>query len=53
MSVEMTSLVEDVEAIQREEIETPDGLICLPAYVPTIEETIKASGAHRQSAMPA
>lgn len=27
---------------------TPDGAIYVPVYVPTIEETVKASGGHRQ-----
>lgn len=29
------------------EITSPDGVVVMPAYVPTIEETIKASGGHR------
>lgn len=32
---------------QDADVITPDGAIVMPAYVPTIEETIKASGAHR------
>lgn len=30
-------------------LETPDEALVLPAYIPTIEETIKASGGHRQA----
>lgn len=34
---------------QAEIVTTPDEAITLPSYVPTIEETIKASGGHRQA----
>ncbi len=33
------------------EIPTPDGVIFIPTYVPTVEETIKASGGHRQGTL--
>jgi len=33
------------------EIEAPDGIIYIPTYIPTIEETIKASGAHQQGGL--
>ncbi|MGV8912430.1 MAG: hypothetical protein ACOH14_07420 [Rhodoglobus sp.] len=32
------------------QVATPDGTVFLPVYIPTIEETVKASGAHRQAA---
>ncbi|MGG5170900.1 hypothetical protein ACQR35_01815 [Pseudarthrobacter sp. J1738] len=35
-----------------ETITTPDGLTIIPTYVPTIEETVKASGGHRQATLP-
>ncbi|RPE77415.1 MULTISPECIES: hypothetical protein [unclassified Frondihabitans] len=28
-------------------VASPDGALFIPTYVPTIEETVKASGAHR------
>lgn len=31
-----------------ETLVTPDGATFIPVYVPTLEETVKASGAHRQ-----
>lgn len=31
-----------------ETIATPDAVTFLPVYLPTIEETVKASGGHRQ-----
>lgn len=36
---------------QSETTLTPDGSVNLPAYVPNIAETIKASGAHRQGSI--
>lgn len=35
-----------------EKITAPDGLTIIPTYVPTIEETVKASGGHRQATLP-
>lgn len=41
----------DGETTIEESVETPDGALFIPAYVPTIEETIKASGAHQQGSI--
>ncbi|SEA75255.1 hypothetical protein [Leifsonia sp. 21MFCrub1.1] len=34
--------------ITKDEVIAPDGVTFVPTYVPTIEETIKASGGHQQ-----
>ena len=45
----MQEMVEEISEIPANDdgVTSPDQSIVLPAYVPTIEETIKASGAHR------
>jgi hypothetical protein len=31
------------------EVASPDDVLFIPTYVPTIEETVKASGGHQQA----
>lgn len=47
--LKMQEMVEEISEIPANDdgVTSPDQSIVLPAYVPTIEETIKASGAHR------
>ncbi|MCI7689202.1 hypothetical protein [Trueperella pyogenes] len=53
MDTKQVTRVEEtgLELNQSETALTPDGSVNLPAYVPNMAETIKASGAHRQGSM--
>lgn len=50
--LEVVTNEDRVEDNINDKISTPDGTVVLPAYVPSIAETIKASGAHRQGWLP-
>lgn len=49
-NIHTVAIVAD-EVAERDEM-TPDGSVILPAYVPNMAETVKASGAHRQGSIP-
>jgi hypothetical protein len=47
MEIQEVEQIREVEPVTAS-VATPDGVTFLPVYVPTIEETVKASGGHRQ-----
>ncbi|GAA4673756.1 hypothetical protein [Frondihabitans cladoniiphilus] len=44
----MTKVHDQQTTSAHEVIAAPDDVLFIPTYIPTIEETVKASGAHRQ-----